>query len=56
MIRFLARLFRGFHWIVGATAPAPGENEHVFVFVWLGIIAFTLAFCAALFYAILHVF
>jgi hypothetical protein len=56
MIGFLARVFRGFHWIVGATAPPPGENERAFVFVWLGIIAFTIAFCAALGYAILYVF
>ncbi len=56
MIRLFAQFFRGLHWIVGATAPAPGENERVFVFVWLGIIVFTIAFCAALLYAILYVF
>ncbi len=56
MIGLLARLFRGLHWIVGATAPAPGENERAFVLVWVGIIVFTLLFCAALLYAILYVF
>ena len=56
MIAFLARIFRSWHWVVGATAPQSGENERAFVFVWLGIVAFAIAFCAGLWYAILHVF
>jgi hypothetical protein len=56
MIGLLARVFRSLHWVVGATAPQPGENERAFVFVWLGIVALAIAFCAALWYAILHVF
>jgi hypothetical protein len=40
MIKFLAQIFRGFHYIVGISAPPPGTNERKFVFTWLVGIAF----------------
>jgi len=36
MIKFLAQLFRGLHFIVGISAPPPGTNDRRFVFTWLG--------------------
>jgi hypothetical protein len=44
MIKFLAQLFRGLHYIVGISAPPPGTNDRTFVFAWLGGIAFIAAF------------
>jgi hypothetical protein len=52
MIRFLARVFLGFHLVFGISAPPPGRNERTFVFAWLGIIACIIAFCMFLFYVI----
>jgi nucleoside permease NupC len=52
MIKFLANLFRGLSFIFGVTAPEPGEDERSFVFMWLGILVFVVAFCALLFYLI----
>ena len=49
MIKFLARIFRGLHLIIGISEPAPGTSERAFVFAWLGAIAFIVAFCAILF-------
>lgn len=43
MIRFLANIFRGLSYIIGVTAPAPGQNERPFVFWWIGMIAVVLA-------------
>ena len=43
MIRFLANIFRGLSYIIGVTAPAPGQNERSFVFWWIGMIAVVLA-------------
>jgi hypothetical protein len=43
MIKFLAQLFRGLHYIVGISAPPPGTNDRAFVFAWLGGIAFIVA-------------
>jgi hypothetical protein len=40
MIKFLAQLFRGLHYIIGISAPPPGTSERKFVFTWLGGIAF----------------
>jgi hypothetical protein len=54
MIKFLANLFRGVSYIVGVSAPQPGENEHSFVFMWLGIIVFGAAVSALLLYLILR--
>jgi hypothetical protein len=56
MIRFLARVFRGLHAVMGITAPPPDHNERSFVFMWLGVIAFCIAFCGFLFYLMIHVF
>jgi hypothetical protein len=54
MIKFLANLFRGVSYIVGVSAPPPGENERPFVFMWLGIIVFGAAVSALLLYLILR--
>ena len=56
MIALLAKIFRGLHMIVGITAPSPGQNERSFVLMWLGIIAFIIAFCAFVFYLMVNVF
>jgi hypothetical protein len=52
MISFLANIFRGVSFIMGITAPPPGEDERPFVFLWLGIIVFVAVFVALLFYVI----
>ena len=55
MINLLASLFRGLSFIFGITAPPPEQDQHSFVFMWLGIVGFLLAFAVALFYAIFHI-
>lgn len=50
MIRLLAKFFRGMHLIFGVSAPPEGQNERAFVLIWLGILAFLVAFGAALTY------
>jgi hypothetical protein len=52
MIKFLAQLFRGLHYIVGISSPPPGTSDRAFVFAWLGGIVFLVAFVALLFYII----
>jgi len=52
MIQFLAKIFRGFSFIFGISAPPPGQNERTFVLVWLGILACLVAFGMILFYLI----
>jgi hypothetical protein len=53
MIKFLAQVFRGFHYIVGISEPPTGTSERKFVLAWLGGIAFVVAFFATLvFYVI----
>lgn len=44
MIKFLAQVLRGLHYIVGIPAPPPGASDRTFVFAWLGGIAFIVAF------------
>ena len=44
MIKFLARVFRGLHYVIGISAPPPGASDRTFVFAWLGGIAFMVAF------------
>ncbi len=44
MIKFLAQLFRGLHYIVGVSEPPPGTSDRKFVFAWLGGIALLAAF------------
>jgi uncharacterized membrane protein len=56
MIRFLAKIFRGFHFVLGISAPPPGGNERAFVLAWLGILACIVAFCSVLFYVIPHLY
>jgi hypothetical protein len=43
MIKFLARLFRGLHYIVGISEPPPDTSDRKFVFTWLVGIAFVAA-------------
>jgi hypothetical protein len=43
MIKILARLFRGLHYIVGISEPPPGTSDRKFVFTWLAGIAFVTA-------------
>ena len=53
MIKFLAQLFRGLHYIVGVSEPPPGTSDRQFVFAWLGGIAFIVAvFMILVFYLI----
>jgi len=52
LIKFLAQLFRGFHYVVGISAPQPGASDRTFVFTWLGILAFMAAFCVIAVYVI----
>jgi hypothetical protein len=54
MIKFLANIFRGFSYVLGVSAPPPGEDERPFVFLWLGMIVVVIAVCVFLFYAISH--
>lgn len=54
MISFLASIFRGLSYIVGITAPPPGQNERQFVFFWLGIIVIVVVGSTVLFYVILR--
>jgi hypothetical protein len=56
MIKFLAKIFRGFHFVLGISAPPPGRNERGFVFAWLGIVACIVAFSLVLFYVIPHLY
>jgi hypothetical protein len=56
MIGLLAKFFRGLHLIIGISAPPPGQNERVYVFLWLGITLFVVAFAALLLYAIPHLY
>ena len=50
MISVLARFFRGVHLIFGVSAPPERQNERTFVLIWLGILAFLIAFGVALTY------
>ena len=52
MIHFLASLFRGVHFILGITAPPPGQNERTFVLIWLGVIGAVLLLFAGMLYLI----
>jgi hypothetical protein len=56
MIKLLAKFFRGLHLIFGVSAPPPGQNERSFVFTWLGILAFLVAFCVLLTYLIPYLY
>jgi hypothetical protein len=52
LIKFLAQLFRGFHYVVGISAPPPSASDRTLVFMWLGILAFMAAFCVIAVYVI----
>ena len=53
MIKFLAQLFRGLHYIVGISTPPPGTSDRMFVFAWLGGIMFFAAFFLIFLYYII---
>jgi hypothetical protein len=53
MIKFLAQIFRGLHYIIGISEPRPGTSVRAFVFGWLGAITLIVAFCAVLFYYVI---
>jgi hypothetical protein len=52
MIKLLAQLFRGLHYIVGIPEPPPGTSDRKFVFAWLGGIAFVAAVFVSLIFMI----
>jgi hypothetical protein len=52
MIKILARLFRGLHYIVGISEPPPGTSDRKFVFTWLAGIAFVAAVFVSLIFII----
>ena len=52
MIKILARLFRGLHYIVGISEPPPGTSDRKFVFAWLAGIAFVAAVFVGLIFMI----
>jgi hypothetical protein len=54
MIKFLAGIFRGFSFVFGITAPEPGQDDRLFVYLWLGIIVVVIAFFVLLLYALSH--
>jgi hypothetical protein len=56
LIKFLATVFRGIHFIFGISAPLPGHEERRFVFAWLLVILFFIAFSVGLLYAIPHLY
>lgn len=56
MIKFLAQIFRGFHYIVGISAPPPGTSDRTFVLAWLGAIAFIVAFCMILLFYVIPLY
>jgi len=51
MIRFLASIFRGIHFILGISAPPPGRGERTFVLIWLAVLGgFLLLFAGAIYF------
>jgi hypothetical protein len=56
VIHVLAKLFRQLHGIFGITAPPPEADERSFVFMWLGILAFMVAWCGLIAYLMQNVF
>jgi hypothetical protein len=52
MIPFLARVFRGVHFVLGMSVPPPEQDERVFVFVWVAVLLVFVALFAGLLYFI----
>jgi nucleoside permease NupC len=50
VIKVLAQLFRGIHYVVGFSAPSEDTSDHVFVLAWLGVIVFVMVFVGILLY------
>jgi hypothetical protein len=56
MIRFLASIFRGVHFVLGITAPQPGHDERAFVLIWLAVVGVILVFFVGLIYFIPYIY
>jgi hypothetical protein len=56
MIKLLASIFRGVHFMLGITAPPPGRDERRFIFIWLAILAGVLLFFAGLIYFVPYLY
>ncbi len=56
MIKLLAKFFRGLHLIFGVSAPPEGQNERAFVLIWLGVLAFLVAFVVLLSYLVPYLY
>jgi uncharacterized membrane protein len=56
MVKFLANIFRGLHFMLGITAPPASDNERNFVFTWLAVLFFFALFCGFLLYLIPHLY
>jgi hypothetical protein len=56
MIKFLAQLFRGLHYIIGVSEPPPGTSDRAFVLAWLVGIAAVAAIAVFLFYIVPHLY
>jgi len=56
MISLLARIFRAVCFMMGISAPPPGEEEGRFVLLWLGITGFIVLFSVLLFYGITRLY
>jgi len=56
MIKLLAKFFRGLHLIFGVSAPPEGQNERAFVLIWLGVLAFLVAFGVLLSYLVPYLY
>lgn len=54
MIAFLARVFRGVHFVLGMSAPPPEQDERAFVLAWLAALLVFVAIFAGLLYFIPH--
>ncbi len=56
MTKLLAKFFRGLHLIFGVSAPPEGQNERAFVLIWLGVLAFLVAFGVLLSYLVPYLY
>jgi hypothetical protein len=50
VIKALAELFRGIHYVIGFSGPTEDTNDYVFVLAWLGTIALLMVFVGIFFY------
>lgn len=52
MIAFLARVFRGVHFVLGMSAPPAEQDERAFVLIWLAVLVVFAAIFGGLLYLI----